>query len=461
MKPLPVPPPNQPATGDTAPRGGRLLRRVGVVLSSNLVARGLAFVFFVLAARWLSEADYGVVRSTIAWATLLCFLPAPFSLAWSRVLAAEHTPEGQQAQTRAGLAAFAVLFMITLALSMVWLLLSPQVGPSALMVTMGLAVLYAAEGYFKGRMAFRRLAAYLLTGNLAQLATMALIFLIRPDLLSAPLVLLIYGLAYLLPLLGFVRPARLPWRSARPSPAHDDGRPTTDDPDAPARRTSVAHRPPPRPPAGVGRTALAHISRRSIWALIHITLGLVLVNSANTVLLNIDLVLVGYFVDERSLGYYTVAKTMLAPVLVLAQSLFAVLLPMNVRETGDRRRIARAVAMIGAGTLLLTAVAAALAGLLVGPIFGARYLPAAPVFQVLCFGGWFYLMLALFASFTLGQGHDWRARIAYGIGALAALGLLAALVPPFGIVGAAWAFTLACAVGALIVGVDWARSVRA
>lgn len=460
MKPVPVAQ-DQPATGGAAPRGGRLLRRVGVVLSSNLVARGLAFVFFVLAARWLSEADYGVVRSTIAWATLLCFLPAPFSLAWSRVLAAEQTPEGQQAQTRAGLVAFAALFTITLALCIPWLLLSPQVGPSALVVTMGLAALYAFDGYLKGRMAFRRLAAYLLISNVAQLAVMALIFLIRPDLLAAPLVLLIYGLAYLLPLLAFVRPARPAQHPAPPSPNADDGRPAADEPDAATGRSSAGGRPPAQPLTGLGRTVLAHIPQRSAWAIIHATLGLVLVNSANTVLLNIDLVLVGYIVDERSLGYYTVAKTMLTPVLVLAQSLFAVLLPMNVREAGDRRRIARAVAMIGVVTLLLTAVAAALAGLLVGPIFGARYLPAAPAFQVLCFGGWFYLMLALFASFTLGQGHDWRARIAYGVSALVVLGLLGAFVPPFGIIGAAWAFTVACAVGALIVGVDWARSIRA
>lgn len=432
MKPLPVPPPKQPAA-DTAPRSGRLLRRVGVVLSSNIMARGLAFVFFVLAARGLSEADYGAVRSTIAWAALLCLLPAPFSLAWARVLAAQRTPEGQRAQTSAGLAAFSILLAITLALSTVWLLLDPRVGPSALVVTLGLAVLYAAEGYFKGLMAFRRLAVYLLVGNLAQLAALALLFWLWPGLLAAPLVLLIYGLAYLLPLVLLVRPARL-GPSFGPSSfvlrqTHDGG---------------------PSPS-----------TRRRVWPLIHATLGLVLVNSANTVLLNIDLVLLGYLADARGLGYYSVAKTMLTPVLVLAQALFTVLLPMNVRETGDRRRMARAVALIGAAALLLTAAAAALAGLLVGPLFGERYLPAVPTFQVLCFGGWFYLMLTLFTSFTLGQGQDWRGRIAYGVGALVALALLVVLVPPLGIPGGAWAFTVACAVAALIVGVDWLRSLQA
>lgn len=451
-------PPNQPAAIVPPPQGRRLLRRVGVVLSSNLIARGLAFIFFVLAARWLSEADYGVVRSTIAWATLLCFLPAPFSLAWSRVLAAQHTPEGQQAQTSAGLAAFGVLFVITLALSAAWMLLSPQLGPSALLVTMGLAVLYAAEGYFKGRMAFRRLAAYLLAGNLAQLAALALLFWLRPDLLAAPLVLLIYGLAYLLPLAVLVRPAQLAsWfkvpSGGRPTP-EEQGPPTNDQGAGRVGPSSFA-------PRQTHNGAQDPRTRRSARALIHATLGLVLVNSANTVLLNIDLVLLGYLADERGLGYYSVAKTMLTPVLVLAQSLFTVLLPMNVRETGDRRRMARAVALIGLATLLLTAVAAALAGLLVGPLFGDRYLPAVPAFQVLCFGGWFYLMLTLFTSFTLGQGHDWRGRIAYGIGALVAFALLAALVPPFGIVGGAWAFTAACAVGAVIVGVDWMRSLQA
>jgi len=388
-----------------------VLRRLGLVFVANTLARGLAFGFFVLAARWLDPQAYGAVRSALSWAALLCVFTAPFSLVWTRTIAAAEEPGELRRQTSAGLAAFAILLGATLAAGAIWVAADRQLGPSSLAVLAGLGVLYAAEGYLKGRMAFGRLAAYLLAGNLLQLAALAALRWLRPDLLSADVALWLYGLAYLLPLLPLLWPAGLP-----PAPG----------------------------PADVGRV-------------LRDSLGLVVVNSANTLIVNLDLLLLGYLGGAAQVGYYGVAKTVLGLFLVLSQTIFTVIMPISARR-GGRPGVARQAALVILGGSLLIALGViALAGPLVGLVFTERYLPAVPALRVLMIGGWCYLALTLFMAHGLGRGRDRAGRAVYGaVCALLAV-LLAALTPTYGMIGSAWAFTAACAVGCLLGGLDWYR----
>ena len=387
----------------------RVLQDTGVVFAANLVARGMSFLFFILVARWLSAAEYGLLKSATSWAVILCVLTAAFSLAWTRALASQIQRRELLKQAAAGLQAFLLLLGSTLLVGGVWAWVDRQLIPPAILVLAGLSIFYAYEGYLKGQFAFSRLASYMILGNGLQLVVLSALRWYMPGALSPSMILGLYGTAFIIPIIVINR--------FRPEILVQQGDGYYD----------------------------------TLKSILRSTLALAVVHNAHSLMLNLDIVLLGHFHGETQVGYYGVARTVLNLILVLAQAAFAVLLPTSARaKERDERKMIQATRVVLTIALMVVGIVVAFAPYIIRVLFSVRYEPAIPALRVLIVGGWFYSVLILLAAQGLGQRRD----RAYGRTYVVALGVNIVLnlmwLPSFGLIGGAWAFLISSVVGSLM-----------
>lgn len=396
--------------------GSRILYDTGVVLGANLVARALSFLFFVLAARWLPVAEYGVVKYTTSWAATLCILTAPFSLAWTRALAGQVQQHELITWTAGGLWVFLVLLSGTLLVGGVWVWVNEWLDWPALLVLTGLSIFYAYEGYLQGRFAFSKLAVYMILGNGLQLAILGALKWYVPGILSPALVLGLYGIAFVIPIgvMGGFHPKILLQRE-------------------------------------VGYY-------EAFKAILRSTLALAIVHNAHSLMLNLDIVLLKHFHGETQVGYYGIAKTLLNLLLVLANAAFAVILPSSAQAKGcDERKLTQTTWFALALMFLLVGILVTFAPQIVVLFFSARYRPAVPALRVLAIGGWFYSALVLLSARGLGQKRDMAYERTYVITLGVNIVLNLMLLPLFNMMGAAWAFVASSIVGGLLAFIEQRR----
>lgn len=387
----------------------QVLRDTGVMFGANLVARGLSFLFFILAARWLSVAEYGAVKYATSWAAALCVLTAPFSLAWTRALASEAQQHKSVTWTVTGLQAFMVLLAGTLLVGSALVWADGQLDWSALLVLAGLSIFYAYEGYLKGRFAFSKLASYMIVGNVFQLVVLGALRWHVPKILSPTVILGLYGVAFIVPITvvhGFRHEILMQQRAGY---------------------------------------------HNALKCILRSTLALAIVHNAHSLMLNLDIVLLERFHSETQVGYYGVAKTLLNLILVLALATFAVLLPTGARaKDRDKREMIQITGLVLTISLTTVVVMVAFAPHIIRLLFSARYEPAIPALRLLMVGGWFYSVLIVLAGQGLGQRRD----SAYGRTYIVALAVNIVLnliwLPSFDLMGGAWAFLISSVAGSLM-----------
>lgn len=177
----------------------------------------------------------------------------------------------------------------------------------------------------------------------------------------------------------------------------------------------------------------------------------------NSVSRNIDNLLVGRFQGAQALAFYGLAyRLLLLPVQLASTTIGAVLFPAFARLAdnlaalrAELARATRALAMLALPTMALVAAAAPQLVLL---LFGAQWLPAVPIVQVLAMAG---AMQAIYqpstAPVVLGLGQaTLNLRYAWLTTILATVGIVAGL--PFGPFGVAVGYSVAAA---LTVPVEW------
>ncbi len=179
------------------------------------------------------------------------------------------------------------------------------------------------------------------------------------------------------------------------------------------------------------------------------SLPITLTSSGTVLIKQVDVVLIGFFLDSAAVGYYTVSKQIVQFAEKPANALGFSISPRYAEQVsaGNRRRAAELYEEALGG--MITVYAPAAVGLIVVAdptirhVFGTEYLEAVPVVRV------FALFLFVQAiSFVTGSGLDYlgraRARaVLKGAIALCNLGLNVLLIPRIGIVGAAVATVLA------------------
>ncbi len=154
----------------------------------------------------------------------------------------------------------------------------------------------------------------------------------------------------------------------------------------------------------------------------------------------IDLVFIGYFLDQKSVGYYAIIMLISESLLMLASSVGEVLFPTAARRPEEAPAlVARVTRSVLAMTFLISAGLAIFAEQIVFYIFGPDYLPAVLALRIACFSILARAGTKIIANYILSVGKPGlNAMIAF-VGLLLNAVLDILFIPGFDLVGAAMA----------------------
>lgn len=399
------------------------LGRVGAVVVAEGAARLLSFAFYIVAARALDPAEFGLVRYALALGLVATGATAVLATAVGRELgAARADPRAVPRVAGSAVAAGAGLWLLTVAALVVadavGLLGRAPIVP-LLVATTGLSILqlyYAAAGALGhvGRM----VTAY---AGASLLQLVALVALSVADRVDASVVLLLFGASNIL-LCVCLELARPMWSWRRLVPAGGAGR----------RLWSLS-----KPLAAASIGFLVWSSADQIW-----------VEAA---------------FDEADAGVYGAAKNLSMLFMVVPAAVRAVGMPRvaHLRAMSDDAA-ARAliVRLLAAATAVATAVAAAAAvaaPTVIDAAYGAGYDAADGPFLALATAMALFVVFATLVNAAVGWGRVRDASVAYAVVAGMQLALLMVAGDDPSLAYAGWASAIAIAGGLVVLAVRFLR----
>ena len=154
-----------------------------------------------------------------------------------------------------------------------------------------------------------------------------------------------------------------------------------------------------------------------------------------------DVLVLSFMAPLATVGNYAVAQTVAEIVLVVPQSFGYVVLPMV--AAGAAHSAAPALRLVGTLTLLGVIAVSVVGPALILVGFGSAFRPALVPFFILLPGIWMLGCANICGSVLSGKKRPGAASLLAGGAALATLALDLVLIPPFGIVGAAIASSVA------------------
>ncbi len=164
-------------------------------------------------------------------------------------------------------------------------------------------------------------------------------------------------------------------------------------------------------------------------------------------LYNIDTLILGYFREMSEVGYYSAAQKIIQ-ILWLVPSLFATaLLPMLSRTSEEniysfKKVLGKSITISILGIGIISGVLAFFATPLISIIYGTEYTPAVPVFQIASISAVAIIPSLFISNAFLAKGKQ-KITLKYIIIASGTnVFLCFALIPPYGMYGAAIAYTL-------------------
>jgi O-antigen/teichoic acid export membrane protein len=161
-----------------------------------------------------------------------------------------------------------------------------------------------------------------------------------------------------------------------------------------------------------------------------------------------DLLILSLFSSLAAVGYYAVAQTLAELVIYLGTAFQISVLPLVSRFEGDERQAATTQAAVrhhGVLALGVIALNALLAPLVLLFGYGDAFRPALVPLLVLLPGMWFLGTGNLISADLRGRGRPGLASLLKGAAAVVTVGLDFALIPRFGVIGAAVASSVAYA----------------
>lgn len=395
-------------------RFSALLRATSLLALGDILAKLLAFVFFVLLARYISPAEFGIYRYSLTLGYLGSVPAAAFGLTLIHSLARRDSTT----DTRL-VAATLTLSLLSSGLTMFLALAAASNGVTVLIgtaiVILGLSFSYTYLAVNKGIRAFGIAAAYPVLSNIVQLLPVLAGAVWFPRAVL-PIALASYGASY------FV--ALLPLESLK--------------------RVRV-----PLPLRGWSRTELRAALRFSTP--LFVSLG------AYQAIFGLDLIWLNLFSPGAIVGYYAAAKLLATVYTVIPNALYSVLMPATAaqRAMPDAQRNLRQaliLAVVTNGGLIL--FFALTARFLLDAVFGSGYEQAAPALLVIGLGMLFYALCYVLSAHATGSGAPQVQGIAMTIGLLTAAALGPFLTLQFSMLGASAGFTLST-LSALLVASVW------
>ena len=155
-----------------------------------------------------------------------------------------------------------------------------------------------------------------------------------------------------------------------------------------------------------------------------------------------DLFLVNAMLGAEPAGYYSAAVSIADLLYMFPASVGTILFPKLATLTDDGERWARTrlLALVVGGVMIVLGVVAVLVRHpLVELLFGARFLPAAPVVAILAAAMIFYGVNAVISACLAAMSFPWFSVWVWGVAAAGNVLLNIWWIPAYGIAGAAWA----------------------
>ncbi|MDR7191197.1 PST family polysaccharide transporter [Microbacterium sp. BE35] len=189
------------------------------------------------------------------------------------------------------------------------------------------------------------------------------------------------------------------------------------------------------------------IDRSVVGPVLAFGLPIAAANMLSWGLLNVDNIVLARVAGATALGYYVLAFNISSwPMSALAQVVRSVSLPYFSRSTEGGRGLAALTAVAWAGALPAGATLAALSAPVIEVVYGAKWLPAAPVLAALGVYGSMRVVFDIFAGYLYARGKSGGVLIIQIVWLVAlTVGMIFA-TRAYGIVGAGWVHVVVAAV---------------
>ncbi|MEK7513203.1 MAG: flippase, partial [Patescibacteria group bacterium] len=194
---------------------------------------------------------------------------------------------------------------------------------------------------------------------------------------------------------------------------------------------------------------MSNFRRALLSPIIRDALPIALLSLFGAFMLNVDMIMLGWWRAPEELGFYSAAQKIVQVLYTLPGILAAALFPVLARligagEHGSVRVITeRAMTALFLIALPLTLGGIVLAKSIMAFLYGAEYLPAASAFRFLIATTLIIFPAALLGNLVVAFNKQKKVAWCVALGAAGNIALSALLIPPFGIVGAATAIITA------------------
>ena len=156
-------------------------------------------------------------------------------------------------------------------------------------------------------------------------------------------------------------------------------------------------------------------------------------------LLNVDNIILVRVAGATALGYYVLAFNVSSwPMSALSQVVRSISLPYFSRKGASSRGLAVVASLAWAGALPAGAVLAALSYPVIDVVYGAKWLPAAPVLAALGLYGSLRVVFDIFGAYLYSQGKSRPVLWIQILWLIVLVGAMIAATQTYGIVGAGW-----------------------
>ena len=394
---------------------GGLLGSTAIVFAGTALARLLGFFFYVVSARLLLPADYGLLAYALALVMVASILVTTAGNGLARFVARS---EGNRLLVDAYVTNWSAVLALALVASLVVLLpLGPALGLNGWLLVgaaLNVANLAVFDAYLqaqRGLSRFRAMACYYVLANLLQL--LAVIVLAAMGWRSPALFLIVYGLSAIVGLAL----QQLIW----PIPVS---------------------------------LRLVTISRQRVISIARYIRPFLLHGVFYGAWWGADLILVQHLLNDTATGNYAAAKT-LAQALIMAPTAIAVAAGPRLSRLPDSavpRYLVRMMALCIGVVLPLAAVMILFRHELTFAFFGAKYPGAALALTPLVAGTALHGLYLVLSSAWFGLGRPAIGPVATGVGTVVTVLTALALIPLLGIAGAGLGFAAGAMTQVAIVG---------
>lgn len=392
-----------------------MVRSASVVFVGGAAARLLGFLFSVATARLLVPAEFGEMTYALAVVAVASVLMTSAPVGLSRFLSVHRDdPAAQSAAYSNWLAVVGLVFALSIAVLPVVgiaarISLAMTVGVVANLL--GVTVLETYREVQRGLRRFGVMVTFYVLANLLQLVVV--IGLGLAGWRSAPLFVIVYGLSSVVALVvvQLLAPTRL-------------------------------------------RFSTGSLSRARMLETARFIRPILIQSIFFAVWYSADLLVVGRLESPAATGTYAAAKALALGLILAPGALATILLPQVARlsATAVRGYVIRALAVGCAITLPLALSVALLGRPLIRLLFGDKYAGAPGPLLVLSIGMAAYGLYSVLASLWVGLGRPVIDMAATGAGMVCTVVLAFLLIPVYGLVGAAIAFSTGSALKLVVIG---------